>query len=105
MSLEELQSLAFAAGFGAVFDEDIDLARNELSPRDARAAARTSSDWRSPDAPAPRSAVPASRSLVIVEPLWLAQPVAAPTSTWARQLQSASRSVTGLFAGRGGVPA
>jgi hypothetical protein len=105
MSLDELQSLAYAAGYGAVFDEDIDLARSEPAPHAPKTTVRHHADWRSPDAPAPRSALAASRSLTVVEPLWLAaRPVAAPSSPWARHLQSASRSVTGLFAGRG-VPA
>ena len=100
MSLDELQSLAYAAGYGAVFDEDVDILRS--APKDLT---RQHADWRSPDAPAPRTAPAAGRSLVVQQPLWLAAPVAAPASPWARHLHSASRSVTSLFAGRGGVPA
>ena len=105
MSLDELQSLADAAGYGAVFDEDIDLARSEPIQRDAKAGGRSQENWRFPDAPAPRTAVPANRSLVVVQPLWLSQPASPQSSSaWARHLQTASRGVVGLFASRG-VPA
>lgn len=107
MSLDEfeLQSLADAAGYGAVFDEDIDLARSEPIEHEQRFVARHRTDWRFPDAPAPRSSAVSSRSPVVQQPLWLSQSAPQPApSAWSRHLQSASRGVTALFAGRG-VPA
>ena len=102
MSLDELQSLAYAAGYGAVFDEEIDLARAEPIERLSKTLAGQQADWRSPDAPAPRAAIATDRSLVVVQPLWLSQPEISPVaSSWTRHLLSASRGVSSLLAGRG----
>jgi hypothetical protein len=106
MSLDHMQTLAFAAGFGAVSEEDIDI-RRDAPPDDSAAEARAGDafvpGWHMPDAPAPRTALIAhdrSRALAVVEPLWRTT-AAAPVTTWAQHLVSVARSMTAYIPGRG----
>ena len=116
MSLEQMQLLAYAAGFGAVFEDELDI-RRDTPPDDTVAEARTGQQfvpgWHMPDAPAPRASLPSptlliherGRALAVVEPLWRAQtPVAQPAVGWAQHLVSVARGMTSLLPGRG-VPA
>lgn len=107
MSLDQMQLLAYAAGFGAVSEDDIDIQR-DVPPDDTVAEARTGKHfvpgWHVPDAPAPRTAMIArdtSRALTIVEPLWRTQPIVPPAHTWAQHLVSAARSMSAYIPGRG----
>jgi hypothetical protein len=111
MSLEQFQLLAYAAGFSAVSEDDIDIER-AVPPDDSVALARTGTvfvpGWHMPDAPAPRTALAApqisdhSRALTVVEPLWLSvpAPAAANSSGWAQHLTSVARSMSAYIPGR-----
>ncbi len=111
-SLEQMHMLAFAAGFGAVSEDELGIQR-DVPPDDTLADARAGKDfvpgWHMPDAPAPRTALVSrdhhDHGVTVVAPLWqgqsLTQPVAA---TWAQHLVSAARGMTSYIPGRG-IPA
>jgi hypothetical protein len=111
MSLEHMQLLAFAAGFGAVFEDELDIQR-DVPPDDTVAEARTGRHfvpgWHMPDAPAPRTALLShdrSRALAVVEPLWRAQsPATQPVARWAQHVVAVARGMTALIPGRS-IPA
>jgi hypothetical protein len=109
MGLEQMQLLAYAAGFGVVSEDDIDILRDvsDDTLADGRTGKHFVPGWHMPDAPAPRSALIAreqSRAVAVVEPLWRTQQTAPPTHTWAQHLVSVARSMSAYIPGRG-VPA
>jgi hypothetical protein len=111
MSLDQMQMLAFAAGFGAVSEDDINIQR-DVPPDDTFADARTGQQfvpgWHVPDAPAPRTLLidqsnsqNHSRALTVVEPLWRSQPAAPVVNTWSQHLSAVARSMSAYIPGRG----
>ncbi len=106
MSLEQFQLLAFAAGFGAVSEDAIDIERTAPLD-DVILSARTGREFgrNVPDAPAPRSvSTDRTRALTVVAPLWRTPATAPVSNSWSQHLASVARSMSAYLPGRG-VPA
>jgi hypothetical protein len=113
--LETLSRMANAAGFATASHDDLngaDLNGPDLNGEDDAVQspflkARTLRIAQIPDAPAPRS--PTANALVVIEPLWRSQAVAAAPQPWSNAAwlapaQSALRGLSTMF-GRASVPA
>lgn len=104
MSLEQMQVLAYAAGFAAVVDEDLDIPREAAESRDTRAGEAFIPGWHMPDAPAPRTTLlpsDQSRAVAVVEPLWRQPSSVRASGSWAQHLVSVARGMSAYIPGRG----